>query len=82
MSLSKLNVSSAKSDISISSDELREVIPSRLAHVFDENPRGLKAIMPKLLPLRSMSLVKLEKMQHDIEEMMKAGKKASNTTAS
>ncbi|GAU93242.1 hypothetical protein RvY_05208 [Ramazzottius varieornatus] len=61
----------------IKSDLPNEVVPVRLAHVFDESPPALKPLMPKLLPLRSVTLVKLEKMQQDIEEAMKAHKLAS-----
>ncbi len=65
----------AKAKLDRSSSDLRELLPPRVAYVFDDNIHGLKPILPKLLPLRSMSLVKLEKMQHDIEAVMKAASK-------
>lgn len=61
-------------------NELAEVVPPDLAHVFAEKYRGLKPITPKLLPLRSVTLEKLERMQHEIEEAMKSRKNADPRT--
>ena len=55
-----------------------EIIPSRVVHIFDQNLPVLKPLMPKLLSLRSVTLVKLEKMQQDIEAAMKATKSSGS----
>ena len=52
-------------------DNVREILPKR-GLVYQENNPQLVLCKPKLLPLKSVTLEKLEKMQNEANEKAKA----------
>lgn len=57
-------------ETSSSNSTLREYIPSS-GFLHNEEPSNLILCKPKLMPLKSVTLEKLEKMQHDAEKKLR-----------
>jgi len=53
--------------MSLTSSQIQEVLPKQ-GQVYDEDLPTMVLCKPKLLPLKSVTLEKLEKMQKDAEE--------------
>jgi BBSome-interacting protein 1 len=56
--------------MSAPSSQIQEVLPKQ-GQVYDEDLPTMVLCKPKLLPLKSVTLEKLEKMQKDAEEEMR-----------
>jgi BBSome-interacting protein 1 len=56
--------------MAISGSQIREVLPKQ-GQLYDEDLPLMVLCKPKLLPLKSVTLEKLEKMQRDAEELVR-----------
>ncbi|VDO37162.1 Uncharacterized protein BM_BM4875 [Brugia malayi] len=62
------------------SNELKEVLSARNAVLFCEEELSPVFCKPKLIPLKSVTLEKLERMQNEAMEIMKRMEENSNET--
>lgn len=66
--------------MSAAGTQIREILPKQ-GQIYDEDLPTMILCKPKLLPLKSVTLEKLEKMQKDAEEQMRQQELADSQRA-